>query len=139
MNFTGTSLFCKVFFPAKFFSCILEKENLAGKNLLFKRVNSTLQRSFFHFTGVPKIIIVQYLVKNPYQKENNQIKKNTVGHPAKLFKTSHWSPTNPLEIKIITRLLFKGKLQSAFKQQSPDKSTVEKQHKYKNYYCRVYN
>jgi hypothetical protein len=25
----------------------LEKENLAGKNLLFKRVNSTLQRSFF--------------------------------------------------------------------------------------------
>ncbi len=37
----------KVFFPAKFFSCILEKENLAGKKLLFKRVNSTLQRSFF--------------------------------------------------------------------------------------------
>jgi hypothetical protein len=28
------------------------------------------------------------------------------------------------------RLLFKGKLQSVFKQQSPDKSTVEKQHKY---------
>jgi hypothetical protein len=44
------SLFCKVFFPAKFFSCILEKENLAGKNLLFKRVNSTLQRSFFRYT-----------------------------------------------------------------------------------------
>ncbi len=27
------------------------------------------------------------------------------------------------------RLLFEGKLQFAFKQQSPDKSTVEKQHK----------
>jgi hypothetical protein len=31
--------FAKYFFPAKFFFCILEKENLAGKNLLFKRVN----------------------------------------------------------------------------------------------------
>jgi hypothetical protein len=55
-DFRWTSLLCKVeftllqsIFPAKFFSCILEKENLAGKNLLFKRVNSTLQRSFFHF------------------------------------------------------------------------------------------
>jgi hypothetical protein len=34
-----------------------------------------------------------------------------------------------VEDLVFRRLLFKGKLQFAFKQQSPDKSTVEKQHK----------
>jgi hypothetical protein len=35
------------FFPAKFFFCILEKENLAGKNLLGKRVSLLYKERFF--------------------------------------------------------------------------------------------
>jgi hypothetical protein len=34
------------FFPAKFFFCILEKGILAGKNLLFKRVNLLSKEGF---------------------------------------------------------------------------------------------
>jgi hypothetical protein len=34
------------FFPAKFFFCILEKGILAGKNLLFKRVNLLCKEGF---------------------------------------------------------------------------------------------
>jgi hypothetical protein len=35
------------FFPAKFYFCILEKGILAGKNLLFKRVNLLCEEGFF--------------------------------------------------------------------------------------------
>jgi hypothetical protein len=50
-QFQGTSLFCKVFFPAKFSFFKIQEKNLAGKNLLFKKVNLLCKRVFSNFNA----------------------------------------------------------------------------------------
>jgi hypothetical protein len=41
------------FLPATFFFCVLEKGILAGKNLLFKRVNLFCKKGFFPYFNKP--------------------------------------------------------------------------------------